>query len=171
MPTIAVIGDALECLAAIRSAPEARTIASVRAVTGGYRAVVIGVDIRGLRTPREVRARLRHIEDQCASLCGRMRRLEHILLVVNGSDVPSEDTLLRMNDSAARRIHTQLEQAYARSIVITAVLAERCDDAELLASRVIARAREREALDAGIALRWTDIVRTSIGVAGMNAYL
>ncbi|MEI5579340.1 hypothetical protein, partial [Streptomyces brasiliscabiei] len=46
-----------------------------------------------------------------------------------------------------------------------------CNDRDHLAARVIARARERDSLDAGIALRWKEITHTSIGAAGMNEYL
>ncbi|MEI3865691.1 hypothetical protein V6S02_01210 [Microbacterium sp. CCNWLW134] len=169
-PSIAVIGDALECLTALRSAPGAQSLDPGHAAWGGSRAVIIGVDIRGLRTSRQVRAALRTTEDECTSLCGRLRRLKHIILVLNGSLV-SEDTVLRISDGTVRRIHTRLEQAYARSVVITAVLAEHCDDRELLTTRLIARVRERESLDAGIALLWKEIAHTSISVASMNDYL
>lgn len=170
-PLIAVIGDPLPCLAALAAAPEVEHFPGVDAVTGNPRAVVIGIDIRALRTRRHLRSALRDIEDQCATLCARLRGLEHIVLVLNGSPVVSESSVLRICDSAARRVHTRLEQSYARSLVITAVLAERCNDRDRLAERVITRARERESLDAGIALRWQEIAHTSIGAAGMNEYL
>jgi hypothetical protein len=170
-PSIAVIGDRLDCLTALRSAPEAHAFHSVHSVWGRHRAVVIGVDISWLRTRKQLRASLRDIEVQCAMLCGRLTRLEHISLVLNGSSVISEDSVLRICDSVARRIHNRLEQACARSIVITAILAEHCDDSDRLAARVIARARERESLDAGIALHWKEIAHISIGAAGMNTYL
>lgn len=170
-PSIAVIGDALPCLAALCAAPEVERFPDAASVTGGPRAVVIGIDIRALRTRRHLRATLRDIEGQCATLCRRLRRLEHVVLVLNGSPVVSEDTVLRICDSVTRRIHTRLEQACGRSGVITALLAEGCNDRDHLAARVIARARERDSLDAGIALRWKEITHTSIGAAGMNEYL
>lgn len=170
-PLIAVIGDRLGCLTALRSAPEAQVFHSVHSVWGRHRAVVIGVDISWLRTRKQLRASLRDIEVQCAVLCGRLTRLEHIFLVLNGSPIISEDSVLRICDSVARRVHNRLEQACARSIVITAILAEHCDDSDRLAARVIARARERESLDAGIALNWKEITNTSIGAAGLNAHL
>lgn len=170
-PSIAVIGDPLSCLATLAAAPEVEHFTDVDAVTGRHRAVVIGIDIRAIRTRRHLRSALRDIENQCATLCARLRGLEHIVLVLNGSPVVSESSVLRICDSAARRVHTRLEQSYARSVVITAVLAERCNDRDRLAERVITRARERESLDAGIALRWQEIAHTSIGAAGMNEYL
>lgn len=127
-PSIAVIGDRLDCLTALRSAPEAQAFHSVHSVWGRHRAVVIGVDISWLRTRKQLRAALRDIEVQCAVLCGRLTRLEHIFLVLNGSPVISEDSVLRICDSVARRIHNRLEQACARSIVTTAIRAEHCDD-------------------------------------------
>jgi len=170
VPLIAVIGDRLGCLAAIRSSPEAREFPRASSVTGRYRAVVIGVDIMPLRTGKELRAVLRRIEAQCEVLCGRLSRLEHIFVVVNGSTI-SEDTVLRICDSTARRIHARLEQSCARSIVLTALLAAHCDDRRSLAERLIARARQRDSLDAGIALHWRDIAHTPIGAVSANTYL
>lgn len=170
-PPIAVIGDPLDCLTALRSAPEALAFDGEHDVTCGHRAVVIGVDITQLRNRRQLRIVLRDIELQCVTLAGRLRRLEHVVLAVSDSPVAAEESLLRTCDAVARRIHSRLEQAYARSIVITAVLIGRCDDGARLAERLTARVRQRECLDGGIALRWTDIARTPIGDVGTNAYL
>lgn len=138
---------------------------------GSHRAVVIGVDISGLRTRGQLRTTLRDIEVQCVVLCGRLTALEHIFIIVNGSQAISEDTAHRICESTAMRLHARLEQACARSIVITVVLAEHCADHKRLADRVIARARRRECLDTAIALHWKDIAHTPIGTVGANTYL
>lgn len=169
-PLVAVIGDRLECLAAMRAAPEAQEFACACTVSGRHRAVVIGVDVAASRTRGQLRAVLRDVEAQCSVLVGRLHRLQHILVVLNGSMLP-ERIVLRICDSAAQRIHAYLEQACARSIVLTVLLAEKCDDSGSLAERLMARARQRPSLDAGIALLWRDIANAPIGAVGANTYV
>ncbi len=168
---IAVIGDPLSCLAPLRSTPEMETFHSVHSTGGSHRAVVIGVDIVGLRTTRQLRARLRDIALQCAVLCRRLAGLEHIFVIVNGSRTISEDTVHRICESTATRIHALLEQACARSIGITVLLAEHCEDHRSLADRIAARSRQGETLDPGIALRWKDIAHTPISTVAANSFL
>ncbi len=168
---IAVFGDPLSCLAPLRSAPETETSHRLHSTGGSHRAVVIGVDIGRLRTRRQLRAKLRAIAAQCAVLCGGFTRLEHILVIVNGSPAISEDAVHRICESTATHIHARLEQACARSIIITVLLAEHCEDHRGLAHRIIARSRQRESLDTAIALRWKDIVHTPISTVAANTCL
>lgn len=170
-PSLTVLGDPLPCLTVLRSATDVPALGNDYSPLFGHRAAVIGVDLTPLRNRRQLRAVLRDIERQCVTLAGGVRALEHIIVVVSDSPVVSDESLLRACDSVARRIHHRLEQAYARSVAITALLADGCDDRARLAERVIARARERECLEAAIALRWEDIAHTSIGEVGTNAYV
>ena len=169
-PLIAMIGARLGFLAALRAAPEVQEFPRAGAVSGRHRAVVIGVDVAASRTRHQLRAVLRDVEVQCSVLVSRLHRLEHILVVLNGSILP-ERIVLRICDGAAGRIHAYLEQACARSIVLTVLLAGECDDHGSLAERLMARARQRACLDAGIALRWRDIVSQPIGAVGANTYV
>ena len=170
-PVIALLGDRLGCLQDLAADPQVQVFRSVHSVWGRHRAAVIGVDISSLGARAQLRDALREIGVQCAVLCARLRRLEHIFLIVSGSPAIPEDAVLRICDTAARRLHTRLEQTCGRSVVVTAILAEHCDDAHRLAERVIVRARQPESLDAGIALPWNEIAHRPIGAVAVNEYL
>lgn len=168
---LALVGDPLECTRALRGRPETECFPELAQVWGRHRGAVVGVDLSRVPTRSDVRSRLRRVADDCEELCRRLRALEHIILLVHGTDALAEEGLLRDGDAAARRIHARLEQECGRSIIVTALLVDGCDDHAVLADRVATRARQAESLDVGIALRWEDIVRAPIGAVAANDYV
>lgn len=168
---IALTGDAVECARALRAMPQTESFADLSDVWGRHRAAVVGVDLSALAARVDVRPRLRQVADDCDELCRRLRRLEHVLLLVRGADATEPEDLRRECDTAARRIHARLEQECGRSVVVTAILVDGCDDYAVLADRVVTRSRQAESLDVRVALLWEEIARSPIGAVAANDYL
>lgn len=143
LPETAVLGDRLSCLTALQSAPSVQLFRSVHTVSGRHRSAVIGVDITGRRTAKELRQLLREVEVLGAVMCGRLPRLEHIVIVVAGSTPVSSTMLHRICDRVARRIAQRIGDA-VREVAVTAFLVEECDDPGVLADRVLRRLRRRD---------------------------
>ncbi|QEW03427.1 hypothetical protein [Microbacterium lushaniae] len=169
-PRVAVLGDPLPCLRELRAHPEAESFADVAEVCGGHSGAVVGVDATAAHTRAELRVQLRLLGDLGEELCRRLPRLEHLIVLVHRIALDAEE-VRRECDTAARRIHTRLEQAGGRSVIVTAVLTDGCDDYARLAERVLARSRQAESLDAGVALMWREIAHTPIGMVAANDYL
>jgi hypothetical protein len=170
-PTIAVAGDRLRCMSALRAAPEAASFDALSDVRGHHRAAVVGVDATVMHSRTQIREHLRDLAETCEELCRRLPLSEHLLLLVESSGEPPEEDLRREYEIAAQRLHTRLEQVRGRSVVVTVVLTAGCDDYARLAERVLARARQAESLDVGVSLLWRDIAHTPIGMVAANDYL
>lgn len=167
---MAVLGDPLHCLRDLRARPEAESFPHVADVGGGHCGAVVGVDAAAAHTRADLRGHLRSIGDLGEELCRRLPALEHLILLVDRVALPAEEAR-RECDTAARRIHTRLEQAGGRSVIVTALLTDGCDDYARLSDRVLARSRQAESLDAGVALLWREIARTPIGMVAANDYV
>ncbi|TXK20787.1 hypothetical protein [Microbacterium wangchenii] len=167
---MAILGDPLPCLRDLRARPEAESFTDVADVQGAHYGAVVGVDATAAGSRPELRGHLRFIGGLGEALCRRLPALEHLILLIDRVALPAED-VRRECDTAARRLHTRLEQAGGRSVIVTVVLTDGCDDYARLADRVLVRARQAESLDAGVALLWREIARTPIGRVAANDYV
>ncbi|MGP3535998.1 hypothetical protein ACTU3I_14450 [Microbacterium sp. RD1] len=168
-PMLALLGDRLPCVQELPAVMTAERFARPEDVWGGHRAAVVGVDASDVHTRTDRRRRWRELADRSAALARRLRRLDHLMLLVDR--LPEAAEARDDWDAAARRLHARLEWECGRSVVVTVVFVAGCDDYALLARRIAVRAQQAESLDAGIAVLWHEIVDSPIGVVAANDYV
>lgn len=175
-PSILLLGDPLPCLSAMQDLPGVDVGGELRTADARFRAVVVGVELSEPADAVRVKGDLQARTVECVMLAQQQPTLQHIILVVGSPDQGrmsnnSRDTLLAACETASEAIQAEVEQRVGTYVIVTIILAGRCNDPGLLARRLVDRAIQTSAADASSVVLWDEIRVDSIGDVGLNQYI
>ena len=174
---VLLLGDSLNCLSAMRELPDVDVAGKLTTPDNGYTAAVIGVELSNAHDAVAVKDDLNAHVDECMMLARRVPSLKHIILVIGSSDISTRmprgarNHLIATCDSVSQTIQAEVEQRVGAYVIVTIILAGRCNDSQLLADRVLDRVTQTEVADAAAVVLWEEIEADSIGDVGLNQYI
>ncbi|GAA2580255.1 MULTISPECIES: hypothetical protein [Micrococcales] len=168
--TVVALGDHLDSLRQLT--PHRGVIDSDEDLEprGGVRGLVVGVDLTGARSAREVRAELKRQVTRWAEAARRYPGAIHLLIAYQIPRGLDPSRVQGAADGAALRAHAMLERSAARYVDVTLLDVTECDDTTVLADRIMERISGRAGAYSAAALTWADIRGTSIARATMADY-
>jgi len=169
-PQIVVLGDPIAALAGLRASRAVHRPAADRTVEH-IRCAVIGVDLTGVTTRRDIRRTLQNRMALSVPLCLRLPGLAQLIVVTGGAAPGMEAWVQGAGEASSRRAQALVEQSCGAFVSVTVVVADSCADVGLLAERIVRRARRAPGIDASIALTWDELAADSDGLAGAHEYL
>ncbi|MCP2032107.1 hypothetical protein L1277_002206 [Okibacterium sp. HSC-33S16] len=172
---ILLVGDDLACLSSMADFPEVDRVDRVETADNGYAAAVLGIAAPEATDAVAIREHLNSRLDVCLTLAERVPSLNHLILVIGHSSerMPrsAKKALLSVSESLSENIQAEVEQRFGSYVIVTILLAGRCNDSTLLAERLIDRAAQTGVADAASVVLWEEITDDSIGDVGLNQYI
>jgi hypothetical protein len=74
-------------------------------------------------------------------------------------------------DALSETVQAEVEQRFGSYVIVTVILAGRCNNPRLLAERLADRAGQTGVTDASAVIEWEEITVASIGDVGLNQYI